>query len=137
MEKPLSVLIIEDSASDAGLMLRQLAQADFDVHHERVETAEEMRAALAAQEWDIVLSDYRLPGFHADAALALLQTSGHDIPFIVVSGAIGEETAVELMRAGAHDYLMKNNLARLGRSEERRVGKECLRLCRSRWSPYH
>lgn len=144
MEKPLSVLIIEDSASDAGLMLRQLAQANFDVHHERVETAEEMRAALAAQEWDIVLSDYRLPGFHADAALALLQTSGHDIPFIVVSGAIGEETAVELMRAGAHDYLMKNNLARLGGAvareikeardrQEHRLASAALRESEERW----
>ena len=140
----LSVLIVEDSASDADLMLWELRQAGFEVLHQRVENTEEMRAALAKQPWDIILSDFRLPRFNARKALELLQQTGIDIPFVVVSGAIGEETAVELMRAGAHDYLMKNNLTRLAaavtreikeaqdRREHRRAA-EALRESEERW----
>lgn len=114
MGKPLSVLVVEDSASDADLMVRQLQQAGFEVTYQRVESAAEMSAALQRQDWNAVLSDYRLPGFDAGEALALLNGSGLDLPFIVVSGIIEEDVAIELMRKGAHDYLMKGNLSRLG-----------------------
>lgn len=114
MNAPLSVLIVEDSASDAGLMLRQLQKEGFEVFHQRVETAEQMRAALGARAWDAVLSDFKVPGFGAAPALALLHDSGLDLPFIVVSGVVGEEAAVGLMKAGAHDYVMKDRMVRLG-----------------------
>ena len=113
MSTPLAVLIVEDSTDDAMLIMHQLRQDGFDVAHKRVESAEQMRAALGEREWDVVLSDFNVPGFGAAPALALLQESGLDLPFIVVSGTVGEEAAVALMKAGAHDYVMKGNLARL------------------------
>ncbi|MGD0036726.1 MAG: PAS domain S-box protein [Bacteroidota bacterium] len=113
MKTPLRVLIVEDSESDAELVLSQLEESEYSIHYERVGTAKDMKAALKKQTWDIVISDYKLPGFNAPAALAILQKTKLDIPFIVVSGSIGEEDAVELMKAGAHDYLMKDKLARL------------------------
>jgi len=113
MSEELRVLQIEDSESDASLMLRRLESAGYDVHAERVEDAVQMRAALAGRPWDVVISDHQLPQFDAARALAILQETGNDIPFIVVSGAIGEETAVAMMKAGANDYLLKDNLARL------------------------
>ena len=113
MNTPLRVLIVEDSESDAGLIVRRLQQAGYDLVHERVETADAMRTALAQPDWDIVLADYQMPQFSASAALEILKASGWDLPFIIVSGTIGEEKAVALMKAGAHDYVMKHNLARL------------------------
>jgi two-component system, cell cycle sensor histidine kinase and response regulator CckA len=110
---PLRVLIVEDSEPDAGLILRELRRGGFAPTHERVQTAEALRAALARQPWDIVLSDYYLPGFDAPAALAVLQERGDDLPFIVISGSVGEDTAVAVMRSGATDYLMKDRLQRL------------------------
>src|SRR2546426_3158614 len=110
---PLRVLIVEDSTADAELMLRALGQAGFDPSHERVESADAMRAALVRQPWDVVLSDYTMPGFDAPAALAVLQAHGSDAPFIVVSGSVGGGTAVAAMRAGATDYIMKDRLQRL------------------------
>jgi PAS domain S-box-containing protein len=110
---PISVLIVEDSASDAELIVRQLLKAGFEVAHRVVDNAAAMRDALQTQAWDIVLSDFSIPGFGAADALGLLLESGRDIPFIVVSGVIEELSAVELMRRGAHDYLMKSDLARL------------------------
>jgi PAS domain S-box-containing protein len=109
----LHVLIIEDSESEAELILRQLKKAHYTVYHERIETADEMKAALKILAWDIIIADYKLPRFNASVALALLQKSGLDIPFIIVSGKIGEETAVELLKSGANDYLMKDKLIRL------------------------
>jgi diguanylate cyclase (GGDEF)-like protein/PAS domain S-box-containing protein len=110
---PLAVLIVEDSESDIQIIVRFLRKAGYKLVYEQVESAGQMRAALEKSAWDIVISDYRLPQFDGRAALSLLQEMGHDIPFIVVSGTIGEETAVAMMKAGAHDYLMKDNLARL------------------------
>ncbi len=111
---PLHVLIIEDSEIDAELILLHLKRAGYAVTHVRVETAAALQVALAQKPWDILISDYNLPGFSAPEALALLQASGQDIPFIVASGTITEEVALDLMRAGATDYLMKDRLARLG-----------------------
>ncbi|MHC1781308.1 MAG: PAS domain S-box protein [Anaerolineaceae bacterium] len=113
MSVHLRVLIIEDSELDSDLIISHLEKASYRVEYARIDTADEMKTALETREWDLVISDFNLPSFDALSALALLQGSGHDIPFIVVSGTIGEETAVGLMKAGAHDYLMKDRLARL------------------------
>lgn len=117
----LRVLLIEDSDDDALLLLRELQQNGFNPVHRRVETSEIMSLALQSQEWDLIISDYSLPCFRGDEALALLQRHGLDIPFIVVSGAIGEETAVRMMKAGAHDYIMKDNTRRLGSAVRREL----------------
>jgi two-component system cell cycle sensor histidine kinase/response regulator CckA len=113
MSVPLRVLLIEDSEDDAALLVRTLRSGGYDLTCERVETAIAMRAALDQRPWDLVISDYSMPQFSGPAALQLLQEAGIDLPFIVVSGTIGEETAVSAMKAGAHDFLMKGNLARL------------------------
>ncbi|MBI2143725.1 response regulator [Candidatus Woesearchaeota archaeon] len=109
----LKVLIVEDSEDDALLLGRELRQGGFEVVSERVDTAKAMAAALKKQEWDIIISDYIMPNFSGLDALKALRASGIDIPFIIVSGQIGEETAVEAMKAGANDYVMKGRLARL------------------------
>ena len=105
MGKPLPLLQVEDLESDAALVVRLLKKAGYDVDSERVEDATEMRRALAAPAWDVIIADYRLPQFDARGALAILQETGKDIPFIVVSGTIGEDVAVEdaLGRAGLSD----------------------------------
>jgi signal transduction histidine kinase len=113
MSETLRVLLIEDSERDAGLVLRALSNADHSMHARRVEGAAELRAALAEDAWDVVISEDQLSGFSAPAALAIVQEAGLDIPFIVVSGATGEDSAVAMMKAGAADYLMKANLLRL------------------------
>ncbi len=113
MKKPINVLIVEDSEFDARIMVNVLRQGGYDPKWRRVETAESMRAALEEEEWAVILSDYNMPSFSAPEALRLLQESGHDLPFVIVSGGIGEDTAVAAMKAGAHDYLMKGHLARL------------------------
>jgi len=113
MPTSIRVLIIEDTEPDARLMVRELRRADYDPTWERVETSEAMRAALERQAWDVVLSDYKMPHFSGPAALRLLQAMELDLPFIVVSGTIGEENAVAMMKAGAHDYILKEKLARL------------------------
>jgi PAS domain S-box-containing protein len=113
MSKPLRVLLVEDSEFDMELLLRLLRKGGYDPVHERVETAPQMKAALERQTWDVVLADYRMPQFSAPQALEVLKETGLDLPFLVVSGGIGEATAVATMKAGAHDYLMKDNLARL------------------------
>ncbi len=113
MAKLLRVLIVEDSEDDARLLLRELRRGGYNVTHERVDTAEALNTVLDQQVWDIVISDYSMPQFSGPAALALVRKKGLDLPFIIMSGTIGEEIAVETMKAGAHDYIMKNNLARL------------------------
>lgn len=121
MSKPLRLLQVEDSDGDAALIRRSLKRAGYDIAWERVETAREMSEALSRCPWDVIISDYRLPEFDAPAALAVLQESGIDVPFVVVSGTIGEDLAVALMKAGAHDYLMKDNLTRLAPAVEREI----------------
>ena len=113
MDIPLRVLIVEDSDRDVALEVRALKAAGYQVTYAVAETAAEMKAALAEQAFDIVISDHNLPQFDAPGALAVLKQNGQDIPFIIVSGAIGEETAVSLIKAGAHDYVMKDRLPRL------------------------
>ena len=132
MNTTLRVLIVEDSESDRGLIVRHLELGGYSPVHERVETTTEMRAALEMQDWDIVLSDYSMPRFAAPAALKLLQESGHDIPFIVVSGSIGEDSAVAMLRAGAHDYVIKSDLARLAPAVRRALGDASVRQERRR-----
>jgi two-component system, cell cycle sensor histidine kinase and response regulator CckA len=110
---PLRVLIVEDSVDDAELVLRQLRRAGYDPVSERVQTADEMKTALEREAWDLVVCDYTMPQFDAPTALNLLNQSGRDVPFIVVSGSIGEDIAVTMMKSGAHDYILKGNLTRL------------------------
>jgi len=117
----LRLLLVEDSEDDATLLVRELRQAGFTLHWQRVDSMEGLRAALAAETWDIVISDYSLPGFDGLGALRTVHESGLDLPFIIVSGTIGEDVAVEAMRAGAHDYVMKDRLARLGPAVEREL----------------
>ncbi len=127
MSKPLRILQIEDSESDADLILRLLMQAGFEVFSHRVEDAEGLRHALEDPSWDVIIADYHLPGFDAPGALRILQECGQDIPCIVVSGMMGEETAVEMMKSGAHDYLTKNNLTRLAPAVERELAEAAAR----------
>jgi PAS domain S-box-containing protein len=121
MSKTLQVLVVEDSEDDTDLLLRELRRGGYDLTYERLESAEIMQAALVEQAWDIVISDYSMPHFNGLEALALVQESGLDLPFIIVSGTIGEDRAVAAMKAGAHDYLMKGQLARLVPAIEREL----------------
>ena len=132
MSTQLRVLVVEDSEDDAILMMRQLQQSGYETLFERVDTAEAMKASLDRQEWDIILSDYALPGFSVPAALGITRERKLDIPFIVVSGAIGEESAVQIMHAGAHDYVMKDRLARLAPAIERELREAQMRSERRR-----
>jgi PAS domain S-box-containing protein len=117
----LSVLIVEDSPSDAALMVRRLTEAGFDVEPAVVDDAGALRAALLTGPWDVILADFSLPGFDAREALEIVRQAGMDVPFIVVSGVIGDERAIELMRLGAKDYVLKDNLVRLGAAVRREV----------------
>ncbi len=121
MSKSLRVLIVEDSEDDVLILVRHLRRNGFSPVYEVVETAEGMKAALGKQQWDIIISDYSMPHFDGLAALGILKESGIDLPFMIVSGVIGEEVAVAAMKAGAHDYLMKNNLTRLAPAIEREL----------------
>jgi PAS domain S-box-containing protein len=122
LKRELRVLIVEDSGDDAELMLREIRRNGYTVNYKRVETKSAMLAALAHNPWDIILSDYSLPQFSAMEALATLKASDLDIPLIVVSGTIGEETAVATLQAGALDFLVKDKLARLVPAIERELG---------------
>ncbi len=121
MSAHLRVLLIEDSENDAWLLTRRLQKDGYSVDSRRVETLDGISAALAEGAWDIIIADYSLPHLTAIQALEVVKQSGLDVPFLIVSGTIGEETAVAAMRAGAHDYLMKDNLARLTPAVEREI----------------
>jgi two-component system sensor histidine kinase UhpB len=112
LNKKLFVLIIEDSQADAELNVMLLQTAGYDISYKRVATAQEMTEALEMEPWDLILSDYSMLHFTVQAALEIYHAHGADIPFIVISGAIGEEKAVQLIKAGVHDYLLKGNMAR-------------------------
>ncbi len=113
MGRPIRVLTVEDSEDDALLLVRELRRGGYEPSFKRVETGETFSSALENETWDVIISDYSMPGFSSPAALELLKKSGLDLPFIIVSGKIGEDTAVAAMKAGAHDYIMKDNMARL------------------------
>ncbi|MBA4062986.1 MAG: hybrid sensor histidine kinase/response regulator [Isosphaera sp.] len=125
---PLRVLVVEDRAEDAELIVLALRRGGFDPSWERADSADGLRAALAAGTWDAVLSDYTLPGFGARAALGVVREADPDLPFLVVSGTVGEEVAVEVMRAGANDFVLKHALSRLAPA----VGREVREAARRR-----
>lgn len=113
MGNSIRTLFVEDSNDDAELLILELRRGGYDLAWERVETASDLRAALDRGGWELVLADFSLPSFSGLDALALIRERGLDVPFILISGSIGEDTAVAAMKAGAHDYIMKGNLARL------------------------
>ncbi|MEO7659084.1 MAG: PAS domain S-box protein, partial [Pyrinomonadaceae bacterium] len=121
MNKRLRILNIEDSESDSALLTRHLKKAGYHLTWERVQNARDLKAGLAAEVWDLILCDYSMPRFSAVAALKVLRESGLDIPFIIISGTIGEEIAVEALLSGANDYIPKGNLARLVPAIEREL----------------
>ena len=130
--QPLRVLHVEDSVPDHELALLHLLRAGLRVDCSRVDTETALRDALARQGWDVVLSDFNLPGFNGLRAQEILRESGQDLPFILVSGEIGEDTAVAAMRNGADDYLLKNNLSRLAPAVEHAIAAHRDRLARAR-----
>ncbi len=114
MKTPVNVLIVEDSEDDAQFVVAELRRSGYAPVFERVETALALTAALQRQAWDVVIADCRMPDFSGQAALKLVRAAGHDLPFIIVSGTVGEDMAVEMLKAGANDYLLKDRIARLG-----------------------
>ena len=127
ISKPLRILIVEDSEIDTELLLRELRRGNYQPTHERVETAAAMTAALEQKTWDLVVADFSMPQFNALAALEVAKVKGPDLPFIIVSGTIGEELAVAAMKNGAKDYIMKGNLARLVPAVERELLEAAVR----------
>jgi CheY-like chemotaxis protein len=134
-EKSLRLLLIEDSEDDAWLLRRALERGGYSLIFERVDNAEAMHDALNREAWSIVVSDHQMPRFSSLEALKLLQSRGLDLPFIIVSGTIGEDVAVSAMKAGAHDYLMKGNLARLLPVIERELREADIRPGAADWQP--
>ena len=131
MEK-IKLLLVEDNDTDALLVVRQLKKEGYDVDHVQVKTREEMEAALNRQDWSLVISDYSLPGFGGNDALDLFKARCLDIPFILVSGTVGEDIAVSIMKGGANDYLMKTHLHRLGPAVKREMEETQLRRDKKR-----
>ena len=129
---PLRILLIEDSEIDATLTLRALRRGGFEPTHRRVQAAANVEAALAQERWDAVISDFNMPGFSGLDALAMFRAANLNIPFILVSGNISEETAVEAMKAGASDYVMKDKLARLAPALERELKETQMRAAHHR-----
>ena len=111
--RPLKALVIEDSELDAALLLEQLKAGGYAPASRRVDNADDLTDALEKQPWDIIFSDHNMPHFSSTEALEIVRSAALDVPFLIVSGSIGEEAAVAAMKAGAQDYLMKGNMARL------------------------
>ncbi|MDB6123390.1 MAG: putative sensor protein [Pedosphaera sp.] len=130
MNQPLRVLVVEDSENDADLMLWELRRGGYETKPHRVDTAEAMEAALDRQQWDIIISDYVMPCFSGLDALKVFKKRGLDIPFIILSGHIGEDIAVAAMKAGADDYIMKNTMARLVPAVARELREAGIRQAR-------
>jgi signal transduction histidine kinase len=128
MSTPLSVLMVEDSDEDTELVIPELRRGDYDVIFKRVDTPQAMSATLEDRAWDVVICDFSLPHFSGADALRLLRGRNLDTPFIYVSGTIGEETAVDALKQGAHDYVMKGSLKRLLPAIQREL-KEVERRC--------
>jgi CheY-like chemotaxis protein len=112
-DKSLHVLMVDDSEDDVLLIMRKLNKGGYNPVYERVETSAAMKKSLKKKQWDIVLCDYNMPNFSGPSAIAVLKEANIDIPIIMVSGTIGEKKAVECLRYGARDYIMKDNLSRL------------------------
>ena len=127
MSRPLRILLLEDSDDDAALITHELKRGGYEAICLRVESQEEFRSALASRDWDVIISDYALPSYSGLRALADLHASGKDIPFILVSGTVGEAGAVAAMKAGAHDYVLKGDLSRLPLAVEREVREMAIR----------
>lgn len=127
---PLRVLIVDSSESSAAPILEELRRGGYDPTYQRVDTPLTMNTALETRSWDVVISNYSMPRFSAPAALKVLEINGLDLPFIVVSKTITEEIAVAVMKAGAHDYVMKDNLARLNPAIQRELREAEVRLGR-------
>jgi signal transduction histidine kinase len=121
LTRHLKALIVDDSADDSRLMVREFERDGFTVTHERVETPEALKAALEREKWDVLLSDYTMPLFSGMSALQITRASGLDLPFLFVSGTMGEEVAVEAMKAGANDYIVKTRLRLLAGAVEREL----------------
>ncbi|NWG88029.1 MAG: EAL domain-containing protein [Hydrogenophilaceae bacterium] len=121
MDKTLRVLLVEDSEDDALLLQRELKRSGYSPILHRVDSPEQLSEALRTPNWDVIITDHNLPGFGSEAALSMVQEAGLDIPVIIVSGTIGEDVAVSAMKAGASDYIMKANLARLAPAIEREL----------------
>lgn len=132
MSKTLRVLIVEDSEDDAVLLVRHLRRGGYQPSFRRVETDDGMREALMRETWDVIIADYAMPQFSAIGVLSVLRSTHLDIPCIIVSGTIGEETAVTIMKAGANDYIMKDNLQRLVPAIEREIREAEIRRERRR-----
>jgi diguanylate cyclase (GGDEF)-like protein len=128
MSKLLHALIVEDSENDAALLIRQLQQGGYEPVFARVETRETMYHQLTRRSWDIVFADFTMPRFNAFEALQLLHETDLDLPFIIVSGTIGEDRAVQAMKAGAHDYILKDNMRRLVPAVDRELREAKVRL---------
>jgi diguanylate cyclase (GGDEF)-like protein len=124
---PLRVLQVEDTEDDAALVAAALTRAGYDVSARRVDTADDLRRELDESEWDLVIADYTIPGLGGTKALAIVREQHLDLPFIFVSGTIGEDTAVAAMRTGAHDYIMKTNLSRLAPAVKRELREAAVR----------
>jgi len=129
---PLRVLVVEDSLDDFDILVRELRRIGYTPHAVRVETAESMIAALREEKWDVVISDWSMPQFSGLEALSVLQGSKLDLPFLFASGTVGEEAAVEALRSGAHDFLLKDRLARLGVAIERERREALVRTERAK-----
>lgn len=123
MGQPIRLLLVEDSEDDEALVLLALKQGGLEPRHLRVQTEQALRSALDQEGWDLVISDYSMPGFDGFSAFKVLKETGKEVPFIFVSGRLGEETAVEAMRLGASDYLTKGNLRRLAPAVQREMRK--------------
>jgi CheY-like chemotaxis protein len=121
MATPLRVLAVEDSEDDVLFIMGELRRGGYEPVFQRVETSAALKAALESGEWDVIISDYVMPQFGGLEALHVLKESGRDLPFVIVSGKIGEDIAVGAMKAGAHDYILKDNLARLVPAIEREL----------------
>jgi signal transduction histidine kinase/CheY-like chemotaxis protein len=132
VKKPLQVLFVEDSENDAALLQLELEREGYETNCRRVETAHEMAKALDEQRWDVVIADYVMPKFSGLDALALVKSKGLDLPFIIVSGHITEDTAVAAMKAGAHDYVMKDKPQRLAPAVQRELREAEVRRQRRR-----
>ncbi len=124
---PLSVLILEDSEEDVDLIVLELKRGGYNPEFRRVDTAEGLLALLGEKPWDLVLSDFSMPRFSVTEALALVQQQGADLPFVIVSATLGEEAAVEAMKAGAHDYVLKHRLGRLVPAVRRELRESVVR----------